>query len=288
MMYTMQKRQLAILGFLLVVTAGIWAAVFFLSSAHSGKLTVAFLDVGQGDAIFIEAPNGVQMLMDGGPDKSVLRQLGREMPFWDRSIDIVAMSHPDLDHIGGLPSVVERYHVSYFMMPGVAGDAGAYQTLLDDVQKESANTVLARTGRVWLDKKNGVYLDILFPDRDVSGLETNMASIVAKLVYGDTSFLLTGDSPQAIEKYLVEKDGAELDVDVLKLGHHGSKTSSSEIFLEDTSPAYAIISAGKDNKYGHPNQEVLDLLDQHNIPHLNTADVGTIMFESDGKSVVKK
>jgi competence protein ComEC len=283
----MNKRRVIILGVFFLAVAAIWSAVLW-EMPHKGVLKVAFLDIGQGDAIFIEAPNGTQMLIDGGPNKGVLRQLGSVMSFWDRSIDIVAMSHPDLDHIGGLPSVMERFYVTYFMMPGVDGASGAYQTLLDDVKAEPAQTILARKGIVWLDKEDGVYLDVLFPDRDVSGFETNTASIVAKLVYGDTSFLLTGDSPLAIEKYLASQYGQGLNVDVLKLGHHGSRTSSSEEFLGYTSPAYAVISAGKDNMYGHPHKEVLDLLKKHAIPFLYTADEGTILFESDGVSVTHK
>jgi len=287
MLFGMKKPQVYMLSFFTLLLIIVWSAVFLIGSSQ-GDLTVAFLDIGQGDAIYIEAPNGTQVLIDGGPNKSILRELGKVMPFWDRSIDVVMMSHPDLDHIGGLPAVFERFSVEYFVTPGVDSDTGAYQTLVSDVEKEKAQTILARRGRIWLDQEHGVYIDILFPDRDVQGVESNLASIVVKLVYGDTAFLFTGDSPQAIEKYLATSYKEGLDVDVLKLGHHGSKTSSSEIFLEYTSPEYAIISAGEDNKYGHPHQEVLDLLNDLKIFYLNTAQEGRIELKSNGVKVVRK
>jgi competence protein ComEC len=117
--------------------------------------------------------------------------------------------------------------------------------------------------------------------------ETNTASIVGRLSYGDTSFLLTGDSPQSVERYLVGAHGGKINADVLKLGHHGSKTSSSEIFISAVSPEYAIVLAGKDNKYGHPNKEVLDLLSKFGISTINTANTGTIKFETDGTELKK-
>lgn len=283
----MKKAQIYILFLFLIGTCVVWCVVF--THAVSGKdLTVAFLDVGQGDAIFIETPNGTQVLLDGGPNKSVLWELGSMMPFWDRTLDMVIISHPDLDHVGGLPAVLNRFEVEHIMSPGVGASIGAYGSIVDEVVEKNIESIIARPGRVWLDKEHGVYMDILFPDRDVVGFDKNLASIVAKLVYGKTSFLLTGDSPKSIEKYLVDIHGNMLDVDVLKLGHHGPKTSTSEEFLGYTSPEYAIISAGKDNRYGHPHQEVTDLLEQFDVVYFNTANDGLIVFESNGKEVTKK
>ena len=141
--------------------------------------------------------------------------------------------------------------------------------------------------RVVLDGKNGVFLEILFPDRDVSGLTTNNGSIVAKLIYGNTSFLLTGDSPKAVESYLVSLDGQSLRSDVLKVGHHGSKTSTGEIFLGYVSPEYAVISSGKNNKYGHPHKETTDALEKFNVSYWKTATAGTVVFRSDGEKVFR-
>lgn len=270
-----------------VATLCIWG-VLFMHGGISREMRVAFLDVGQGDAIFIEAPNGTQVLIDGGPDRSVLRGLGKEMRFFDRSIDIVIMTHPDMDHIGGLPDVLERFDVGYVVTSGIAGDTGAYEAFIEDVRIEGAHTVVSQGQRIWLDREEGVCLDMLFPDRELSDVETNTGSIVAKLTYGETSFLLTGDAPQSIEDYMVMRYGTRLDVDVLKLGHHGSRTSTSETFLAVTSPSYAVVSAGADNTYGHPHREVLDLLTEYKIAVVSTADEGTVAFTSDGIQVTRE
>ena len=282
----MKRSQIGFLSGLFCLTLIIWGLVFFLT--HEGKLTVAFLDVGQGDAIFIETPNKTQVLIDGGSNKSVLRGLGKMMTFYDRSIDMVLATHPDLDHIGGLPSVLERFVVENIVWSEASSDSSAYDAFFEKVVDEQAKVLYARRGRLVLDAEHGVYLEILFPDRDVGGMEANAASLVTKLIYGDTSFLFTGDAPKSIEKYLVNIDGNELDVDVLKLGHHGSKTSTSQELLAHTTPQYAIISAGKDNSYGHPHEEVLDLLEVFEVIHFNTADAGMIVFESDGKELKQK
>ena len=126
---------------------------------------------------------------------------------------------------------------------------------------------------------------MLFPDRDPTHLDSNTSSIISVLAHGESELIFTGDSPQSIEEYLVSLSGPALDIDVLKVGHHGSKTSSSEAFVGATSPNFAIISAGKDNTYGHPHQEVLDLLNARGIPHKNTADQGSIVLFSDGEKI---
>ncbi|MCK5592356.1 MAG: MBL fold metallo-hydrolase [Candidatus Pacebacteria bacterium] len=269
-----------------ILTLIIWTFVF-AAQAKNSVLTVAFFDVGQGDAIFIETPNGTQVLLDGGPNKKVLRELSELMPFYDRSIDMIITSHPDMDHIGGVPDVLGRFEVEHIMIPGVGSDTDVYEEMINIVQEKNVEILYARRGRIYLDADHGIYLDILFPDRDVVGFDKNLASIVAKLVYGDATFLLTGDSPKSIEEYLVMIDSTALDVDVLKLGHHGSKTSTSEDFLGYTSPDYAIISAGEDNSYGHPHQEVLGALEQFDIKYFETAE-GTIVFECDGGEPVRK
>ncbi|MCR4306431.1 MAG: MBL fold metallo-hydrolase [Candidatus Yonathbacteria bacterium] len=274
--------RLFFLALFFVVNVFIWSAVF--REERDGVLTVAFLDVGQGDAIFIEAPNGNQVLLDGGPNKRVLRELARMMPFYDRSLDVVIASHPDKDHVGGLPAVLARYDVGMAIDPGVEHDTSVYQEFERLVKEHDVERIRARRGQIiWLDQS--VYLEILFPDRDPSGWDTNDASIVARLVYGETSFMLTGDSPQKMEQYIVGLEGEALASDILKLGHHGSKTSTSELFLGFVSPAYAIISAGKDNQYGHPHKEVLDLVERFGIPMLATYETGSIIMRTDGTNI---
>jgi len=277
-----KNARLIILIVLVSVNGVIWYAV--AHAGNGGELRVTFLDIGQGDAIFIEAPNGNQLLLDGGPNKAVLRELAKVMPFYDRSIDVIMASHPDSDHISGLTDVAERFTVGLFTFSGAQSDTGAYTDLLHAVDAHHIKkVVLTRGSRIIL--APDIVVDILYPDRDVAGMDSNSTSLVARLVYGDTSFLFTGDLPSSIENYLVRLDPHDIDVDILKLGHHGSKNSSSPAFLGATSPHYAIISAGKDNKYGHPHKETLDRLAELGIPYLSTIDRGAIMFESDGKTI---
>lgn len=268
---------------LVLVNVVVWYAV--AAETARDTLTVAFLDVGQGDSIFIESPSGRQVLIDGGAGNVVLRQLGGVMPFFDRSIDVVIATHPDRDHIGGLADVLEDYNVSHILDPGVLNDTGVYEEFerLADEEPEGKR-VLARRRQV-VDVGGGAYLRILFPDRDVSGVETNTGSVIAQLVYGDTEFMLTGDAPQAIEEYLILRDGPSLESDVLKAGHHGSRTSNSEHFVGVVDPDYVVISAGCDNSYGHPHQEVIDIFTKLNTKILSTCDEGTVVFESDGNTV---
>lgn len=276
------RQNIVILALFLLLNGVIWYTVF--SESRDNILTISFLDIGQGDAIFIEAPNGNQVLVDGGPNKSVLRALSGVMPFYDHTIDAVVATHPDQDHVSGLVDVLNRFSVSAVFEPGVNASTSAYQALEETIAEKKIPRILARRGmRIILDE--GVFLNIFFPDRDVSNTETNMASIVAQLHYGNTNVLLTGDSPQAIEKYLVSLDDAALRSDILKPGHHGSRTSSSLEFIGAVAPTYAVISAGKNNKYGHPHKETLDVLKQFGVSVFRTDTDGTVIFQSDGDAV---
>lgn len=263
----------------------IWYGVF--AEQKDGFLIVSFLDIGQGDAIFIEAPNGNQILIDGGRNKKVLQELSKLMPFYDRSIDVVIATHPDADHIGGLPAVLSRFSVDFFLESGALSDSGVYKEMENVLKEKNIKKLLVRGG-MKIKLAEDIYLEILFPDRDASLLESNTASIVALLEYKENSFLLTGDSPKSIEKYLAFVYGKDLKVDVLKVGHHGSKTSSSEIFLGYTNPQYAVISVGKDNSYGHPHPEVLENLEKFGIEILRTDELGTITIKSDGNKLILK
>jgi len=276
-----KKVRLFLLLGLFVLNIFIWSVIL---GQEKGVLTVAFLDVGQGDAVYIEAPNGNQVLIDSGRSKAVLRELNKVMPFYDRSIDVLLATHPDQDHIGGFPDILKRYDVDFFLDSGRESDSAVYEevlqlTVVDDIKK-----IQARRGMVVM-LDDDVHLNILFPDRDVRDVESNTASVITQLVYGETEFMLTGDSPKTIEEYLVMLDGENLESDVLKAGHHGSKTSSAEAFVGFVSPKYSVISAGKDNKYGHPHKDVIDVLNQFGSAILSTGDSGIIVFESDGENV---
>jgi competence protein ComEC len=284
-------KSLGLLLLLIVLCIGflhVLVTEFWVGDDGRETLVVTFLDVGQGDATFIESPSGIQVLIDGGRDATVLRRLTRVIGYFDRTIDMVVATHPDADHIGGLIDVLKRYRVHTIVMTGNVNDTPAYESFMRAVQAESATVVYAERGQL-LDLGVGALgsttLSILFPDRDVRDVESNTASIVSKLSYGDADFLFTGDAPDSVETYVVSLDGSALQSEILKLGHHGSRTSTDPLFVEVVKPKYGIISAGKDNEYGHPHKEVMDTLREYGVLTKNTADEGNIMLESNGKEI---
>ncbi len=283
------RKRLVALGLLFIFTLLVWAADFGKAKiggpvCDERYLCVVFLDVGQGDAIFIQSPSGTQMLIDGGRDNSVLRELGSVMGFFDKDLDYALATHPDADHVGGLADVFERYQVANVIRTENESDTPVWTRVEKLMEKEGSKIYFARRGQTY-DLGGGVSLEILFPDIDPSELESNTASIVGKLTYGGTSFMLTGDSPKAIEEYLVLIEGEHLKSDVLKAGHHGSRTSTSELFLDEVRPTYAVISAGKNNQYGHPHVEVTDMLFNAGVKTYATAEEGRIVFWSDGQNL---
>lgn len=283
---TYKKIAYGVLIILCVVSMTFGYVVY--SMRGDAYLHIAFLDIGQGDAIYIKAPNGTEVLLDGGADRSVLRQLSSVMSIFDNSIDMLIVSNPDKDHIGGFIPVLSKFHVSYLVEPGTRSPSDTYRTMEDIAKTKSLPVILARDGmKLMLDKARNIYIDILFPDRDVSDFKTNDGSIVAKLVYGDTSVLLQGDAPQSVEEYLIYKHKGELDADILKVGHHGSRTSTSKNYVTEVTPEYAVISSGAGNSYGHPHKETLDTLQVMGVEILRTDTLGRIEFASDGHKFVR-
>ncbi len=272
---------------LFIFSSGIWYFVY-INEHKIEFLTVAFLDVGQGDAIYIEAPNGKQMLIDGGPDIKILQQLGKVMPFGDRSIDIVLETHTDSDHIGGLSFVLDKYRVSSIIENGSKSETNIYKNIEKKIIKKKINKIIANNKmHIIIDKEKNIYFDILFPDKNITKMSSNDGSIVGKLVYGEKSFMLTGDATIYAENKIGWNEKSEiLKSTVLKLGHHGSKTSSSILWLEKVDPDVAIISAGKNNRYGHPHKKILDRLENLSIPYLATYQLGNIVFKTDGVQLI--
>ena len=276
-----------VLIILFVIASIVWYGILF-ETAHNKNLTLAFLDIGQGDSIFIEAPNGNQILIDGGSGAQILRKLGEVMPIYDREIDVVVATHPDKDHIGGLVDVINRFDVKYFIEPGIIGDTKIFKALEDSVEAHHIKKIIAQRD-MKIDLGGGAVLTVLYPDRDVTHIKnTNDGSIVARLTYGDTSAILTGDAPQFVEVRIVSLDGRNLKSNILKLGHHGSRTSTSALFLGAIQPDYAIISAGLNNSYGHPHKEVMDLINKFKILPIGTYEKGTIVFKSDGEIIERQ
>ncbi len=267
--------------FLLIFVSINFFIFYIIYSNHSGKLKVVFLNIGQGDSILIESPVGNQILIDGGLSGKVLEALGKEIPFYDRSIDAVFATHPDADHIGGLPLVLEKYKVENYFDNGMQGDTALFKKLDNVVAQKKIDYYQAVRGEL-VDLGGGAYLRILSPE-NASGKDTNTNSIVAKLYFGGNSVVLTGDAPMEIENVIAKKYGAELKSDILKVAHHGSKNSLSGAFISAVSPEFSVISVNKDNQYGHPHIEVMNFLKEIETKILQTYEEGNIIFESDGR-----
>lgn len=291
-LHTLSRRQAQWFAVLLlcVLSVGIWSAALGPRSSNSGTLTFAVLNVGQGDSLFIQGPTGIQVLVDGGPNSSVLTQLPAVMPLLDRSLDAVIETHPDADHIGGLVDVLQRYSVGAFIEPGITKHNATNDKLEAEIAGSNITHYAARRG-MWLDLGGGARLNILYPDWDVTHMDLkkdNDGGIVAHLVYGNTSVLLTADTSSAVESHLIAiSNKADLESTILKVAHHGSRFSSERAFVSEVSPQVAVISVGAKNTYGHPTPQTLSTLSSLNIPVLRTDQDGALVFKSDGKQFVR-
>jgi competence protein ComEC len=273
--------------FLISILILLIALAYIVHQSMPKALKVSFLDVGQGDAILIQTPGGHDMLIDGGPSDSVLSQLSKEMSFFDRDLDVVIATHGDADHITGLIPVLKKYNVHAIVQSPISARTEIFEDLAQHIEEEQTNIVIGRKGDV-IDFSDGVLVRVLHPVKTISSkTEINDASVSVLLTYGDHSFLLTGDLTSKYEPKLI---GTALPkhVTVYKAGHHGSKTSSSKHLLSYIKPEYAVISAGRDNRYGHPNEETVERLTVYAKEILGTYDRGTITFVSDGRKLVVK
>lgn len=271
-----------LLAGLLVGNVLIWHAVF--ERGNHNFLTVFFLNVGQGDGIYIETPNGNNMMIDAGPDARVLEELSKVMAFNRKDIGLILVSNPDKDHYGGFLDVLNYFDVGTVIEPGTVSVTATYAEFERLVRKKGIEDLLAWRGmHVLLDKD--VDLEIFFPERDVSNFKINDGSIIAKLTYGNTCFILGGDATKLDELFMVSKDRQKLDCQVLKVNHHGSKSSTSEDYVASISPEIAIISLGKDNRYGHPHKETLNTLAKYEVPVYRTDLNGMVTVRSDGSNI---
>ncbi len=284
--------QIGVVALFFIVSASLIAKAFSVEAVvPSNILKVVVLDVGQGDAIYIEAPNGNQVLFDAGKDGKILQKLHEIMPSGDTSINAIFATNPDADHIGGIDEVLHAYEVGAIFEPGTISTTKTYQTFRQAVSDEEglpagqagAQFLLARAGtKLVLDEKNGVVIEILFPDQNVSRWTRNDGSIVARLTYGESSFILMGDATSVTENYLIKKYGSVLDADVLKVGHHGSRTSTSGKFLEYVTPEISVVSYGAGNSYGHPHPDVVSRIGAVGSEFFGTGELGEILIETNG------
>lgn len=268
---------------------------FLVLSRNPGRiLEVDFLDVGQGDAVLIKTPKGRTVLIDGGPDNKVLEKLGKYLQPLQKTIDIVLLTHPHADHVTGLVEVLRRYDVGLVILNGVYLKSDNYDQFLNAIGENKVKVMLAEAGEAIHLEKN-LEFDILSPDKNISdsifnkqsegfgagGGDVNDTSIVGKLIFNDFSIMFTGDATLKIENKLLAFGGG-LKSDVLKIGHHGSKYSSSLNFLKTVSPKAGVIEVGLKNFYGHPSPAALSRLEMFNEKIFRTDKNGDIRILSDG------
>ncbi|MEK7082486.1 MAG: ComEC/Rec2 family competence protein [Patescibacteria group bacterium] len=276
-----QYGKIIFLASCAVLAALVWYAALY-AEAHR-NLNVSFFDVGQGDTIFIESPDRTQILIDGGPGNAILAKLGRAMPFWDRSLDLVILTHAHADHVSGLVEVLKRYRVDRILESGEAYGTPEYAEWRRLAQEKNIPVTVAHAGQEI--RAGALVIAVLSPFENKSGVSLKNphdANVSTKLIYGGTSALLMGDAEKMIEYRLVYERSESLRSDVLKVGHHGSKTSSSQEFLAAVSPKIAIIQAGRKNRYGHPTQEVLDRISAAGAAIFRTDLDGDIALASNG------
>jgi len=261
-------NKIIILIFLLL---GILFLTVFKSDS---KLQVNFLDVGQGDAILIRTPEGQNILIDGGPDNKLLSEIAKVLPWWEREIDYVVISHYHADHIVGLIELLDKYKVKNILTTAHQPDDFLYKAWEDKLSEKNIKESIIKAGeRFVID--NNLSWQILLADSEHEDYNDN--SLIIRLSYGDQDWLFMGDLGVEGEKEIL---GSGLDIasEYLKVGHHGSRYSSSEEFLEAVSPEKCIIQSGKDNKFGHPHQEAIDRLKSIGCQIMDTQDLGLISF----------
>ena len=272
----MRNRKLYLIP--IAFLAAIFAYFFYQSLIEAKPLQVIFLDVGQGDSILVQYGTR-QILIDGGPSGKVeMAKLGKYLPYFDRGIELVIATHPDKDHIAGLVEAARNYKIGKVLTTGAGKDTQVYKEWKDILNYNKIETLEALRGdRISFE---GAEIKILNPQAavDPSIGEANNESIVARMDYGGNSFLFTGDIESPAENKILAS-GENIDVDVLKIAHHGSKYSTTGAFLDRVTPKDAVISVGKNNSYGHPTEAVLEALKERNINILRTDEKGDIIFE---------
>jgi competence protein ComEC len=261
-----------LLVFLVFLTIFIWMVVL---SFPDNKLKIIACDVGQGDAVLVTYKN-FQVLTDGGPNTKVLDCLSKYVPFWDRKIDVVILTNADLDHYGGLIEVFKRYKVGKFIQNPVKDSTQSYKVLEDLVGSSHIDTIVAQSGQTI--SYDLIYLDILYPEDDAQSLKTNSQnnlSTVYRLNFNNFKAIFTGDIEEEASDYIANNITVG-DVDYIKIPHHGSRNGLTKTLLEAVKPEIAVISAGKNNKYGHPHKEIVEMLKEHNVLFFTTSEVGDI------------
>lgn len=270
------------ISFILIILFAIYQYV----SYSRNELVVVFCDVGQGDGIYIRSPDGVDILFDAGPDASILGCLSRHMPFWDKKIELIFASHPDADHIGGFKYLLDTYSVGKYNTSEVVKETGLFKLISQKLEEKKISFNYLQQGDTY---KIGSGMSVItyWPTQDFLGegsSNTNRYSLVQMLNFNNFNILLTGDAEFDIVDEIIKSTSKEgIDVEVYKLPHHGSRTGVSHQTFSSLRPDISIISAGKNNRYGHPHLSVLEELQAYNLKFLETKN-GDIKITSDGKT----
>lgn len=256
------------------------ALLFQFHHLPSSSFRVHVFDVGQGDGLLLTSPSGKHILVDGGPDLSLVRHLSRALPFFDRTIDLLIITHPNTDHLATLPHIIEHYNVRAILLHPVSSDLPIYREIIAAITKSNSR-ILRPSPENDINLGDGVVLDVLWPPEQPQGKwlrNANNISIVIRAIHGGKSILLTGDIEKEAETEILAS-GADLHTTILKVAHHGSATSTSTGFLLASSPKMAIISAGRNNRYKHPHPSVVNRLLRSGAAIATTAEMGTIVKE---------
>ncbi len=278
-----KNRFKIILG---IIFTSSFLLILLILNRPDGKLHVIFCDVGQGDGILIKTPGQQTILVDGGPDAKILSCLGSKLPFWQREIDLLILTHPEADHMVGQIEVLRRYKVNMILNTGATNNTPEYQAYLHEIElKKVAHQTIKRGQQINLGK--GVGMSVLWPTDNVINVPTmNETSLVLRLYFGQFCVFLTGDAPEVVQQDLVNFNDPDLEktCSVFKVAHHGSKTGTSEKLLEQIKPKLAVISVGKYNKFGNPTPQTIEKLSKAGISIKRTDRDGAIEVVSDGKS----
>ncbi|WP_338834030.1 ComE operon protein 3 [Moorella humiferrea] len=275
----------ALLAFILFLTACSSGGTVGAPPPGDGReLKVHFIDVGQADSILIQTPAGKAILIDGGNNDDGIKVVNYIKSHGVKELAAVVATHPHEDHIGGLDSVIKEIPVAAVYMPNAVTTTRTFEDFINAVKASGATRIRARGG-VKMDIP-GLSVEFLAPNSN-SYDELNNYSAVLKIAYGNTAFLFTGDAETVSEEEMLSA-GYNLKADVLKVGHHGSASSTSAAFLKAVAPKYAVISVGKGNDYGHPDPRVLERLQRAGVKIYRTDEHGTVIIVSDGRNITIK
>lgn len=275
----LSAKQWVLSQLILALLLGLALLQFF--QVITARASISFLDVGQGDAILIQTEEYKNILIDASPDGAVVEKLSEQLGFFNQEIDLFILTHPDLDHYGGILDVLQKYPVKKVMLTGIASKSGLYLAFLDELKAQNIPIIYPSSNQD-LRVGHNLYLDLLYPfgnqsliGQEVKSKNDTSISLILRNTEGKALALLTGDAEakQEIDLLLSAQD---LTAPIFKLGHHGSKTSNQAAFLAAVEPDTVVVSAGKDNKFGHPHEEVMERVVDTEIK--STADEGSIQF----------